>query len=104
MSRQMRGFGTIYQRGATFWIQYAARGVVSRESSNSTERSKAGKLLKLRLAESKKGRVLGPVAEKVTRADTRAALIADYHKKGNRSLVTAQYFADHLIAYVGENE
>jgi hypothetical protein len=63
MSRQMRGFGTIYQRGTTFWIQYSVRGVVYRESSNSTERSKAEKLLKLRLAESKKGSVIGPWAE-----------------------------------------
>src|SRR5262245_9276642 len=40
-----RGAGSIYQRGATWWIAYYRRGRQIRESSHSTNRDDAEKLL-----------------------------------------------------------
>jgi hypothetical protein len=60
------------------------------------------KLLKRRLGEASRGRVIGPMAEKVTLADMKQALLTDYRLKGNRSVATAEHFADNLVAYFGE--
>ena len=103
MSRQMRGHGTVYQRGETWWIQYSLRGKVFRESSHSKDRNVALKLLKRRLGEASRGRMIGPVAEKVTLADMRQALLADYRLRGNRSTATAEHFARNLLSHFGEN-
>jgi len=102
MSRERRGDGTVYQRGATWWIQYSHRGKVERESSHSPDRKVALKLLKYRNGEAARGRVIGPVAEKVTLADMKEALLTDYRLHGNRSIATAEHFARNLVAHFGE--
>jgi integrase len=104
MSREMRGLGTLYQRGDIWWIQYSIRGQVFRESSHSSEKKQAEKLLKQRHKESNAGQVIGSQAEKLTLAEMVKALLADYENKGNRSIDTAQIFAKHLIGFFGETE
>jgi integrase len=103
MSREMRGQGNVYLRGATWWIQYSHRGKVYRESSESSEQKVARKLLKKRNAETSRGRIIGPVAEKITLGDMRDALLVDYRLCGNRSIWTAGHYARNLIGYFGEN-
>jgi integrase len=47
-----RGSGSIYQNGsAVWWVKFYVRGIARRESSHSTDRKVAEKLLKRRLAE-----------------------------------------------------
>src|ERR1035441_5600504 len=47
-----RGSGSIYQNGsAVWWIKFYVRGIARRESSHSTARQGAVKMLKRRLAE-----------------------------------------------------
>src|ERR1019366_10751915 len=47
-----RGSGSIYQNGsAVWWVKFYVRGISRRESSHSTDRKAAEKLLKRRLAE-----------------------------------------------------
>src|SRR5689334_7591677 len=101
MSREMRGQGSVYLRGAVWWVQYSHRGKVERESSHSPERKVALKLLKRRLGETSNGRVIGPMAEKVTLTDMRDALLMSYRLEGNRSFATAEHFARCLIAHFG---
>ena len=96
MSREMRGHGTVYQRGQTWWVQYSLRGHVYRESAHSADRGAALKLLKRRLGEASRGRMVGPVAEKVTLAEMAQALLTDYRLKANRSIVTADRFTRSL--------
>jgi len=102
MSRQLRGHGNVYLRGAMWWIQYSHRGEVYRESSESPDRAVALKLLKHRRGETSRGRIIGPVAERVTLLDMKEALLTDYRLEGNRSVVTAQYCARNLVEYFGE--
>lgn len=97
MSREMRGNGNVYERGNVWWIQYCYRGRVYRESSHKTDRNEALKLLKKRLGESGTGRVIGPVAEKVTLKEMVKALLTDYRLKGNRSVSTAEHFTRNLL-------
>jgi hypothetical protein len=77
MGREMRGQGNVYQRGSTWWVRFNHRGVEHRESAHSSERKAALKLLKQRLGEVSRGRVIGPVAERVTLAEMRDALLTD---------------------------
>ena len=50
--KRPRGSGSIFQNGSsTFWIKFSERGIPRRESSHSTDRKDAEKLLKRRLAE-----------------------------------------------------
>jgi integrase len=101
MSQQRRGTGTLYQRGDTWWLQYSHRGQVYRESAHSTDRATANKLLNQRLREYSKGRVVGPSAERVTLEEMKIALLDDYRLEGNRSIDTAEHFANNLIAFFG---
>jgi integrase len=103
MSREMRGHGTVYQRGQTWWVQFCLRGQVYRESAHSPERKAALKLLKQRLGESGRGQTLGPVAEKVRLGDMTEALLTDYRLQGNRSLRTAKHFTNQLVAFFGKD-
>jgi integrase len=103
MSREMRGHGTVYQRGQTWWVQYSLRGQVYRESAHSADRGAALKLLKRRLGEASRGRMVGPVAEKVTLAEMAQALLTDYRLKANRSIVTADRFTRSLQGHFGKS-
>lgn len=60
-----RGLGMVFQRGATWWIQYHWRGKRYRETSGSTLRPDAIKILKKRFAEMGKGQLRGPDLEKL---------------------------------------
>src|SRR5207253_2897771 len=46
-----RGDGGIYQRGDVWWIRYSHRGKEIRESSESTDKTNAEKLLQKRIRE-----------------------------------------------------
>jgi integrase len=103
MSRENRGHGTIYLRGSVWWIQYSLRGKIFRESAHSPDRSKAVSLLKKRHGETSRGKVLGPVAEKVTLKEMTEALLTDYRLRGLRSVATAEHFTKNLLDYFGES-
>jgi integrase len=76
-----RGRGT----KRTWWIAYSHKGVEYRESSESTSREKATDLLKTRLGEVASGRVVGPVAERLTLGDLLDMVEADYTLNGHKS-------------------
>jgi hypothetical protein len=102
MSRELRGHGTVYRRGNRWWIQYCRNGKSYRESSHSDQRSKAVNLLKKRVGESSRGKVIGAVAEKVTLEEMTKNLLADYKLVGNRSIYTVNYFIKALLDYFGK--
>jgi hypothetical protein len=79
----MRGMGRIYQRGPIWWIAYYFNSEQKRESSNSERESDAKRLLKRRLGETGKGKLIGPSAEKVTFEDLVSDLITDYQINKN---------------------
>ena len=103
MSKELRGHGTVYQRGNTWWVQYCKNGRSYRESSHSVARQKAVNLLKKRLGESSRGKVIGPIAEKVTLDEMTKNLLADYQLVGNRSIETVTYFTKALLEYFDES-
>jgi integrase len=82
----MRGLGRLFKRGSVYWIAYSYRGKEFRESSHSENEAQAHRLLKKRIGEMGRGRLIGPVEERVTFDDMAAALIRDYQVNGRKAL------------------
>ncbi len=83
------GEGTLYLRGNVWWIAYSVRGKKRRESTGTTKRSEAAKVLQARLTAQREGRANSTSAERVTFADLREILKTSYELKSNRSWVRA---------------
>src|SRR5439155_26335504 len=84
MTRRVRGLGSVYQRGDTYWIKFYVDGTAKRESAHSEKEAVAVRLLKRRLEELSAGRYV-PDAGKVTLAELLTMLGVDATAKGNRS-------------------
>lgn len=97
------GFGTVYLRGRTWWIQYSHRGQVSRESSKSSVRSDALRFLRRRLTEIGSGLARPRDAERLTFEEMAAMLEADYRLNERRSLARAALSLSHLREVFGTN-
>lgn len=91
-----RGLGRVFRRGAIFWVSYYYRGREYRESSRSTNETAAVRLLKKRLGEMGRGKLIGPSEERVTFEGMAADLVRDYEITGKRSSATLQYQLRHL--------
>ena len=87
--REPRGAGNVYLRGSTYWIHYSFRGRLVRESSGSTKRTDATKLLRRRLAEMGTGQLVGPDWERTSIDDLTTLVVNDYQLNGRRSTKTA---------------
>lgn len=96
MTRE-RGQGRIYLRGKTWWVAYSHRGRKYRESSGSTVRADALRLLRRRLGELGIGRFVGPSAERVTVADLLDLVTADYELNSRRSGRRLAHARRHLL-------
>ena len=94
----MAGLGRTYLRGCIWWIAYYFRGKQQRESSHSTKEADAVTLLKKRLAEIGRGRVMLN-EEKVTFVDIAADLERDYQINGKRSLRSVKLSIRHLTTF-----
>ncbi len=93
------GTGRIYKRGRVWWIQYGYRGKDYRESSSSRKKSAATALLRKRMREMGKGRLVGPQEERVTFDDLARWIEDDYAVKGRRSLPQLKSTLKRLRAY-----
>jgi integrase len=97
----MKGMGRVFRRGPVWWVAYYHRGKEFRESSGSESEAQARKLLKKRLGEMGRGRLIGPVEEKVTFDAMSQDFIADYQTNRKRSLRSAKLSVGHLQAFFG---
>lgn len=112
--KQTRGLGFVYRpiyvdkrtgerkTAATWWVQYSVRGKRFRESSGSSNRVDAVKLLKRRIGDASQGRTIGPQAEKTRFKQLTQLLIDDYRANGRRSLKRIKASIIHLLAFFGD--
>jgi len=110
-----RGLGLVYQpvyvdkrtgehkTAAVWWIQYYVRGRRFRESSNSTSRADAVRLLKRRIGEGAQGRPLAPQAEKTRFRQLMDLLIDDYRANERRSLKRLRASVAHLVGFFNDD-
>ena len=95
------GTGRVYQRGNVWWIQYGFRGEDIRESSKSEKKPDANKLLKRRLGEMGRGKLVGPSEERVTFEELLRGLEQDYEVNGRASARRLTPALLHLRDYFG---
>jgi len=92
----MRGMGHVYRRGHVWWVQYSFNGRKHRESTRSRNRGDAVRLLRSRLEEIGRGRLIGPELEKTTFDDLAELLLTDYRINRKRSLARIEDGTQHL--------
>ena len=97
----MRGLGRVFKRGEVYWISYCHRGREHRESSRSNREGDARRLLKKRLGEIGRGKLVGPSEERVTFEDIASDYLRDHTLKGGRSIRQANPRVAHLRRYFG---
>jgi len=103
----MNGAGRIFKRKKkkpdstvvelpVWWISYYYRGREFRESSHSESEVVARRLLRKRLGEVGRGKLVGPIEEKVTFEQMADDLLMDYKINGKKSVAAAKLSRSHL--------
>ena len=82
--------GSIYKRGAVFWIQYYRNGKPYRETAKTQKESEAKRLLKMREGEISEGKIPGIHFDKVRFNDLADDYLADFRINEKKSLVHAE--------------
>jgi len=112
-SRAKYGFGRVFKRHGkpeewdstdrNWHIEYYHRGKSNRESTGTTNRAQASKLLKQRLAEISTGKFIGPSENKLNFDALAEMLVNDYEINLRRSKATIGYFIKHLQKFFGSD-
>src|SRR5215813_1610050 len=113
MPKYKHGSGTIYQRTKigpdgkkqilrTWWLDYSCEGKRIRESSGTTDRAEARRLLQQRIGQIADGKFTGPAADRVTFEDLAEMLLTDYKVNEKKSLAdTERRVRKHLTPFFG---
>jgi len=88
--------GMIYKRGNVWWIKYYRNGKPYRESSKTTKKMVAKKILDRREGEIAQGKVPGVHFEKVTFDQLAEDFLRDYRINQRKSLARAERSVNHL--------
>ncbi len=96
----MKGDGTVYRRGAIFWIAYWRGGKQYRESAGTEAQAK--KLLRRRQAEIQSDRFVGPTEERVTIGQLLDALVVHAQTNEDRSIRTMASQIKPVRAFFGD--
>jgi integrase len=87
----MRGQGSIYLRGNTYWIRYSWHGKEYRESAHTGDEKKAAKFLQRRLKAVGTPQFIEPKDQRYTLGDMLEKIGLHYAKKQNRSFKNVEY-------------
>jgi len=88
--------GTLYQRGNTWWLKYYRQGKCYRESSGSTKKMVAKKLLSRREGDIAQGKSPGIQFDKISFEDLAENFLRDYRINQKKSLGKATRSVNHL--------
>jgi integrase len=88
--------GSLYRRGKVWWIKYYRNGKSYRESSKTTKKMVAKKLLDRREGEIASGKVPAILFEKVTFDELADEFITDYRINNKKSIDRAELSVSHL--------
>lgn len=93
--------GMIYKRGNVWWIKYYRNGKPYRESSGTTKKMVAKKLLDRREGEISQGKLPGIQFEKIRFDELADAFLQDYQINQKKSLVRAELSVNQLKNHFG---
>jgi len=91
--------GSIYKRGAVFWIQYYRNGKPYRETARTKKETEAKRLLKLREGEIAEGKIPGIHFDKVRFNDLAKDFLSDYRINEKKSLNRAERSVKQLMTF-----
>jgi integrase len=92
----MRGQGSIYLRGQTYWVRYSWHGKEFRESAKTSDEKKAAKFLQRRLKAVGTPQFIEAKDQRYTLADMLDKIELRYSKKQNRSFKNVSYCWPHI--------
>ncbi len=95
--------GVLHETGI-WWLDYSLRGQRHQESSHTTRKKDAQRLLRERMADREAGRLVGPSPDRVTFQDLRTLVERQYELDGRRSLERIQIAFDHLATCFGTKD
>ena len=88
--KRPRKTGSLFLRGATFWVQFSAHGRVFRESAKTDKIREAERYLSKRLAEVHNGSFSNLKVERITVAELANDLLRDHRINGKKSIDTVE--------------
>jgi len=91
--------GSIYKRGAVFWIQYYRNGKPYRETARTKKETEAKRLLRMREGEISEGKIPGVHFDKVRFNDLTDDFLADYRINEKKSLAKAERSVKQLKTF-----
>jgi len=91
--------GSIYKRGAVFWIQYYRNGKPYRETARTKKETEAKRLLRMREGEISEGKIPGVHFDKVRFNDLADDFLADYRINEKKSLDRAELSVRQLKTF-----
>lgn len=94
--------GTVYRRNRVWWIKYFQNGRPIRESSKSSKKGDADRLLKLREGAIVTGTFHGLKVERTTLNELFDDLITEYEIRGHKSIDRAKLSVKHLKEFFGD--
>ena len=100
--KRKKGEGSVFQRGAVYWVKYSRNGKAYRESSGSEKEIDARKLLRKRQGEIALDRFIGPEAERTTVRDLSEDFLNDYRVNQKKSMARAARSLTHILPYFGD--
>ena len=89
-----QNLGSVYKRGRKWWVTYNVDGKQYRESSHSTRKGDANRLLTQRIAEISDGRFVGPANDRMGWDEFEGMVKDHYMTKRSRERVEGAL--DHL--------
>jgi len=93
--------GSLYKRGRIYWIKYYRNGKPYRESTGSTEKTKAERLLKKREGEIADGKLPGIYFDRIKFEELAEDFLTDYRISGKDTLVKAERSVRYLKEFFG---
>lgn len=91
--------GSIYKRGAVYWLKYYKNGKPYRESAKTEKETEAKRLLKRREGEIAEGKIPGVYFEKIRFNDLATDFLSDYRINGRKSQGRAERSVKQLKTF-----
>jgi integrase len=101
MPKHKHGSGSIYRRGKVWWFSYYSNNEHVCESSHSSDKGEAKRLLQLRIGQIAEGRYIGPRADKVRFEELAEDMLNDYRINNKKSINDATRSVSALARFFG---
>jgi integrase len=101
MPKHKQGSGSLYKRGKLWWLSYYSNTEHVCESSHSSDKGEAKRLLQQRIGQIAEGRYVGPRADRVRFEEMADDMLNDYRINNKKSINDATRSVSALARFFG---